>query len=102
FRAAEPVDGIELMRKRRGGLGDDRLLASGPARLAQALGISREHNGTSVLRGGSVHLYEDDLTDRLRSGPVSQTTRIGLGVGKGDSLAWRWVVPGHPHASRRR
>lgn len=101
FRAGEPVEGIELMRARRGGLSDDRLLASGPARLAQALGISKEHNGTSVLRGGSIHLYEDHLTEGLRAGLVSQTTRIGLGAGKGDSLAWRWVVPGHPHASRR-
>ena len=102
LRAGEPVAGVELMRERRGGLANDRLLASGPGRLAQALGISKEHNGTSVVRGGEVHIYRDALTEATRKLEVLQTKRIGLGVGKGEDLPWRWVVAGHPHASRKR
>lgn len=101
LRAGEPVDGIELMRERRGAV-PDRLLAAGPGRLAQALGLGREHNGASLLRGSSVWLYEDGETDTYREGEITQTVRIGLGEGKGEDLPWRFVVPGHPHASRRR
>ncbi|MDQ4025090.1 MAG: DNA-3-methyladenine glycosylase [Actinomycetota bacterium] len=101
LRAGEPVLGVELMRRRRGDV-PDRLLASGPARLAQALGIERGHNGASLLRGGDMWCAEDEHTERVRAGEVAQTTRVGLGAGRGDDIPWRFVVPGHPHASRRR
>lgn len=101
LRAGEPIEGIPLMRERRGGVAD-RLLAAGPGRLAQALGLGRDDNGVSLLRGSRVGIYEDASTDAYRAGEVSQTVRIGLAEGKGDDLAWRFVVPGHPHASRRR
>ncbi|HYP22635.1 MAG TPA: DNA-3-methyladenine glycosylase, partial [Actinomycetota bacterium] len=98
LRAGEPLVGADLMRLRRGEVGD-KLLASGPARLAQALGIARSHNGATLLRGGDFWCAEDDLTNDLRDGEVSQTTRIGLAEGRGDDIPWRFVVPGHPHAS---
>ena len=47
LRALEPERGVEDMVARRGLL-EPRLLASGPARLAQALGIGRAHNGLPV------------------------------------------------------
>lgn len=100
LRAGEPVLGADLMRRRRGAVAD-RLLASGPARLAQALGIGKPQNGASLLRGGEMWCAEDEHTQALRWGEVSQTTRIGLGPGRGDDIPWRFVVPGHPHASRR-
>ena len=102
LRAGEPLEGIEVMRENRHGITNDRLLASGPARLAQALGIAKPHDGASLLRGGEFHCATDDLTDHLREGEVAQTPRIGLAVGRGDQIPWRFVVPGHPHASRRR
>lgn len=102
LRAGEPVLGIELMRRNRKGITNDRLLAAGPARLAQALGIDKRHNGASLLRGGGFYCAEDDQTDLVREGPVVQTTRIGLGAGRGDDIPWRFVVPDNPYASRRR
>lgn len=101
LRAGEPILGIDVMRTRRGAVAD-RLLASGPARLAQALGIDRSHNGAKLLRGGEFWCAEDEHTDVLRAGEVAQTNRIGLAAGRGDDIPWRFVVPGHPHASRRR
>ncbi len=102
LRAGEPVEGIEAMRSRRPAITNDRLLASGPARLTQAMGIGPAHNGASVLRGGTFWCARDEITEELQSGPISQTPRIGLAAGRGDDLPWRFVVPGHPHASRRR
>ena len=102
LRAGEPVVGIELMRKFRAGIRNDRLLAAGPARLCQALGIDKRHNGASLLRGGDFWCAEDAITDEYREREVSQTVRIGLGKGRGEDIPWRFVVPGHPHASRPR
>ena len=50
IRALEPVEGIELMRARRG---IERLegLCSGPGKLTQALGIGLELNGSDLVRG---------------------------------------------------
>jgi DNA-3-methyladenine glycosylase len=101
LRAGEPIEGVELMRSRRPAATRDRDLASGPARLAQAMGIGRRQNGASVLRGGDFFIATDDETAAYRAGEIAQTVRIGLGAGKGDELPWRFVVPGHPYASRR-
>ena len=101
LRAGEPVEGIDLMRARRPAITNDRLLASGPARLAQAMGITGADNGASLLRGGRFWFVEDAETAGLRQREVAQTVRIGLSPGRGDELPWRFVVPGHPHASRR-
>lgn len=101
LRAGEPLAGVEHMRTRRPGIADERLLAAGPARLAHALGIDRRHDAATLLRGGEFWCAEDPETDSYR-GQATRTARIGLGVGRGDELPWRFVVPGHPYASRRR
>lgn len=100
LRAGEPIEGIDEIRARRPGI-PDRLLAAGPARLAVALGIGKDENGASLLRGGEFWLVEDDETELWRSKEIAETVRVGLGLGKGDDLPWRFVIPGHPHASRR-
>ena len=101
LRAGEPLEGIDLIRARRSTVKKDDLLAAGPARLAQALGIGKEHDGVSLLRGGTLWCYEDEITAGYRTAEIAQTVRIGLGKGKGEDLPWRFVVPNHPHASRR-
>ncbi len=50
IRALEPLDGIELMRRRRG-LADLRGLCSGPGKLTQALGIGLHDNGVDLEAG---------------------------------------------------
>ena len=102
LRAGEPVVGVEHIRARRQRVEDDRLLASGPARLAQAMGIGRAHDGASLLRGGRMWIAEDEVTGEFRAREIAQTVRVGLGAGRGEHIPWRFVVPGHPHASRRR
>ena len=102
LRAGEPSYGIELMRRSRKGISDDRLLAAGPARLAQAMRITKKHNGASLLRGGEFWCAADAATEEHRAREISQTVRIGLGEGRGETMPWRFVIPGHPYASRRK
>jgi DNA-3-methyladenine glycosylase len=102
LRAGEPVAGVDLMRARRPAIRADRLLAAGPARLTQAMGIGKNQNGASLLRGGDFWCAEDSVTDEYRRSEVAQTVRVGLSAGRGDEMPWRFVVPGHPYASRRR
>ena len=47
LRAVEPTTGVDVMRARRG-VDDVRLLASGPGRLTQALGITAAHDGLDL------------------------------------------------------
>src|SRR4029078_11379238 len=49
IRALEPTLGLDEMIRRRGTT-DPRLLCSGPGRLCQALGVTREHDGLRVDR----------------------------------------------------
>src|SRR6266481_6354042 len=49
IRALEPTEGLARMRRRRG-LSEERLLCSGPGRLAEALGITHAHNGLALDR----------------------------------------------------
>jgi DNA-3-methyladenine glycosylase len=99
LRAGQPLEGMELMRSRRG-VDDERLLAAGPARLAQAMGLSRVHDGASLLRGSRIWIENDDDVV-FSDADVSRTRRIGLSAGRGDELEYRWVVSASPYASRR-
>jgi len=72
IRALEPVEGIELMRQRRGeqALCD---LCSGPAKLCQALAIGPAQNGLDLTQG-DLFLAPGEGTAR----PIVTTTRVGV------------------------
>jgi DNA-3-methyladenine glycosylase len=55
LRALEPIAGLDVMRKRRGGV-PDRLLCAGPGRLTQALGMSAAQDG-EPMRTSEVRVY---------------------------------------------
>ena len=59
-------------------------LTDGPGKLCQALGVTGEHDGTSVL-DGPVRLTVEEA-----SGAILRTPRIGISVAK-DRL-WRYVL----------
>ncbi len=50
IRALDPIEGIELMRRRRG-IREVEKLANGPGKLTQAMGITLKDNGVDVTRG---------------------------------------------------
>jgi DNA-3-methyladenine glycosylase len=96
LRAAEPVEGLDEIRRRRPRARRDVDLCAGPARLAQALGLDRDDDGTNLL-SGPLGLFDDGMPPPRRPG---RSTRIGLGAGRGDDLRLRWFVAGNPHVSR--
>jgi DNA-3-methyladenine glycosylase len=94
LRALEPEYGIEGMVTRRGVL-ELRLLASGPARLAQALGIGRAQNGLPVW------LPPLAVLPRPTDEPVPEVvTTARIGVRGGDQRPWRFVDAASHHLSR--
>jgi DNA-3-methyladenine glycosylase len=94
IRALEPVDGIELMRERRGVAGDEEL-CNGPGKLTQALGIGLSLNGTSLERGP---------IEILRREPGAREPRVvigeRIGITKAADLPWRFCDAGSRHVSR--
>jgi DNA-3-methyladenine glycosylase len=96
LRALAPLDGLEVMWSRRPKARRERDLCSGPARLAQALGLTGALDGTDLSRG-PVLLLDDGTPPPAEPG---NSVRIGLSPGKGDKSPWRWWVPGDPNVSR--
>jgi DNA-3-methyladenine glycosylase len=96
MRALAPLDGLEAMWPRRPKAKRERDLCSGPARLAQALGLTGALDGTD-LSAGPVLLLDDGTPPPAEPG---NSVRIGLSPGKGDASLWRWWVPGDPNVSR--
>jgi DNA-3-methyladenine glycosylase len=96
LRALAPLDGLEAMWSRRPKARRERDLCSGPARLAQALGLTGALDGTD-LSTGPVFLLDDGTPPPPAPG---NSLRIGLSPGKGDEYPWRWWVPSDPNVSR--
>ena len=97
LRAGAPVDGLDVMRVRRAKARRDRELCAGPARLAQAFGLERGHDGLDLV-GGPIRILDDGVPPPKQPGT---STRIGLAAGKGDIFPWRFYVPGDPNVSGR-
>jgi DNA-3-methyladenine glycosylase len=102
FRALEPVAGIEDMAKARGlkledGDGDLRKLTSGPGRLAQAFGITRERDNEKDLTSRHSDLFIVD--DASRPGRIEITPRIGLTKAVAHPL--RYIISGNKFVSQR-
>jgi DNA-3-methyladenine glycosylase len=106
LRAAEPMEGLPAMRALRNLEPDARveLIARGPGRLAQALGLDLNHDGESLLRGAiTLHAPPPD-TPRIR---VDRGPRVG--ITKAADLPYRffeadspWVSPFRPGKKPRR
>jgi len=80
FRALEPLAGIEKMAEARGivlrGPRDLPKLTTGPGRLAEAFGITRERDNGSDLTSRRSTLWIGD--DGFRPGRIALTPRIGI------------------------
>jgi DNA-3-methyladenine glycosylase len=90
-RALQPTRGVWLMRERRR-VRDPRLLCSGPGRLCQALGVTREHDGLPLDR--PPFLLQPRTTD------VEIVTGPRIGITKAVEEPWRFGLAGSRFLSR--
>ncbi len=94
IRALEPIDGIELMRLRRGPVRDAEL-CDGPGKLTQALGIDLDLHGTDLIDGPIA------IERRTGSAPrIVASARVG--ITKAPDLPWRYTIAGSRFVSRPR
>ena len=97
LRAAQPLRGIDSMRKRRVKAKRDVDLMNGPGKLCQAMDIDRALDGEPLdgnklwLTGRDIEVGEDD---------IAVSPRIGVDY-SGDAAAWplRFFLRGNPYVS---
>ena len=91
IRALEPTRGVDLQKRRRR-VENVRQLCSGPGKLCQALGITREHDGLA-LDVPPFRLEARDDVPEIVTGPR-------IGITRATELRWRYMSAGSPYLSR--
>jgi DNA-3-methyladenine glycosylase len=95
IRALAPLAGLEEMRANRPASRRDRDLCNGPAKLCQALEITGADNGTDLLGGGAILVYDDGVPP-----PSHPETGGRVGITSATEVSWRWWVSDDPNVSR--
>jgi DNA-3-methyladenine glycosylase len=96
IRALEPVEGVDLIRRRRGGKAPGSC-CDGPGKLCEAMAIDRSLDGLDLVASETLW-----IEGRRGGGPPPVRTAARVGIG--DKGVWtrrrlRWLVRGHPHVS---
>ena len=108
LRALEPVAGIPTMRQLRARPGiADREIASGPARLCQAMAIDKALNGEDLARSRTLwiteprpDIAENPLNPKGLRPRVVRAPRIGVDyAGDWAHKPLRYLYHAHPHVS---
>ena len=93
IRALEPLEGIEKMKSNRR-TDNVKNLCSGPGKVCQAMGISKDHNNSS-LHSPIQLLHKAKIPEKL----IVSSRRIG--ISKDEHLPWRFYIKDNPYVSRR-
>ncbi len=91
IRALEPLSGIEIMKiNRKTNIITN--LCSGPAKLTQALSITKSDNGLPLFKGNFI-VEDDGFLDF----EITTTSRIG--IKQGTEFPWRFYIKDSPYIS---
>ncbi len=94
LRAIEPLEGVELMQKRRGNV-KGRLLTAGPGRLAMAMGIDSSFYGADLVTGG---VYIEEGKEKVQ---IESSKRIHIDYAVyGKNFPWRFTMKGSSWISK--
>jgi DNA-3-methyladenine glycosylase len=85
IRAIQPEKGIEIMKKNRGNT-DEKNLTNGPAKLTQALAITKKQYGIDLTRDSNLFISEG----LDKQGKIIVSPRIGIKTGL-DNL-WNFKI----------
>jgi DNA-3-methyladenine glycosylase len=100
IRALEPLEGVKVMeRNRRGRTGFE--LCSGPAKLAQALQITRALNGADLCARRGAELWVEEAPP-ISDDDIAVSPRVGLNntPDPWKSVPWRFHVRGNSFVSK--
>lgn len=90
IRAVQPIDGIEVMLKRRKLQAMKARLTAGPGVLTQALGITIKHDGQSLL---SDKIWVEDRDLKIPAKKILAAPRVGIAYAKEYAeLPWRFFI----------
>jgi DNA-3-methyladenine glycosylase len=95
IRGIEPLDGIEVMRKRRKLAKRNVDLANGPGKIGEAFGLGRTENGIDLVTSQDLFLSHGELPQDAQIGISS---RVGISVGT--EYLWRFFVQGNAFVSK--
>ena len=94
IRALEPLSGLAVMQRRRPKARRVEDLASGPGKLALAMGVTRKLNGADLVKGPlTVRQSIDTPAFEIATGPR-------IGISKCADLTLRFCVAGNRFVSR--
>lgn len=100
IRAVEPVDGVDIMAKRRGVVdGKVANLTNGPSRLCMAMDISRAQNNADLTHPP---LYINDAP-AADCENIVESTRIGIDYAAAEwrDKPWRFFIRNSKYVSRK-
>jgi len=98
LRAAEPLEGIVIMQKNRGGIRDINNLANGPGKLTQALGIRDTSLSGKLLNKSSIYL--EPPTWPVKAKDIIASPRIG--IREAADMPWRFYLKDNPFVTKHR
>jgi len=99
IRAIEPIEGIDLMLKRRGMQFVERKLTAGPGVLCKALGITKEQNGLSLMED---IVWIEDRNVRVSNKNIIAGPRVNVSYAGDDALLpYRFMIKGNNWVSKR-
>ena len=87
IRAVEPLEGLDIVRQRRGKETNNYLLTGGPGKICEALAIDKSWNKTQFyLAGSPLRIYDDGY----RATNIVSTPRVGMSIHVGAHSHWPW------------
>jgi DNA-3-methyladenine glycosylase len=97
FRALEPVEGIELMKKCRAiAKGKITNLSNGPSKLCMAIGLTKKQNGADLCTQPFYIRNGENIDEK----DVVSATRIGVNYADDwKDKAWRFYIKDNPFVS---
>ncbi len=91
IRAVEPLEGLDLMRQRRG-VESDRQLCGGPGRLCQALGVTLGDQGVDLITATDLFLLDG-------APPAAMMAGSRIGITRAVDEPYRFFEAGSPYVS---
>jgi DNA-3-methyladenine glycosylase len=92
LRAVEPLEGEQVLERRRGGKSGVEL-TNGPAKLCQALGIDKRMGGHDLTKQPLQLIVRPAVAEN----DIVTTTRVGISRAK--DVPWRFYLKNNPYVS---